>query len=123
MAASSLKQEVRALYQKADHAPSLPSLLSDICDALRRHADELKGITYSYRICASDSGYVKSFALEDGVYSDSTEMNEADVIVTGKEADLLSVLQQKLSPMSAILRGKVKVNGSKSALIRFAEFL
>ncbi|MEG2701824.1 MAG: SCP2 sterol-binding domain-containing protein [Clostridia bacterium] len=110
MPTSSLKQEIRALYQKADHAPSLSSLLSEICDTLRKHPDELKGITYSYRICASDSGYVKAFALEDGLYSDSTEMNEADVIVTGKEVDLLAILQQKLSPMSAILRGKVNLN-------------
>ncbi|MDD3334310.1 MAG: SCP2 sterol-binding domain-containing protein [Eubacteriales bacterium] len=123
MSKESMKQDVKALYRAADSGLTLPAMLDGICEMLKNHESDLKGTTYSYRLCASDSGYVRAFSLVDGQYIEKTEMDEADVIVTGTEANLLAILQRKLSPMSAILRGKVQIKGSKTALIRFAEFL
>ena len=123
MSVEALKADIKALYQKADTGASLPAMMDGICNLFQRHGEALRGVTYSYRICATDTGYVKGFSLVDGQYFDKTEADEADVIVSGTEQNLLAILQRKLSPMSAILRGKVKVNGSKAALIRFADYL
>lgn len=119
----SMKSDVQQLYHAADKGASLPAMMDGICAAIKNNKEELKGVTYSYRLCASDTGYVRAFSLVDGEYVDKTEMDEADVIVTGREIDLLAVLQRKIAPMSAILRGKISVRGSKAALIRFAAFL
>ena len=119
----SMKSDIQQLYRAADKGTGLPVMMDGICAALKNNEDELKGVTYSYRLCASDTGYVRAFSLVDGRYADKTEMDEADVIVTGREADLLAILQRRIAPMSAILRGKITVRGSKAALIRFSAFL
>lgn len=119
----SLKMDIKSLFQQADKGAGLETLMEGICAALKHNEAELGGITWSYRICASDTGYVCAFSLADGHYIDKSEMDEADVIVTGKERDLLDVLQRKVAPMSAVLRGKIKVRGSTAALVRLAEFL
>lgn len=119
----SLKMDIKSLYQQADVGASLQDMMKGICAALKNNQAELSGITWSYRLCASDTGYVCAFSLADGHYADKSEMDEADVIVTGKERDLLNVFQRKVAPMSAVLRGKIRVKGSTAALVRLAEFL
>lgn len=118
-----MKAAVQALYQRADHGATLKDMMDGICDMLKAHEADIRDVTYSYRLCATDTGYVKAFSLVNGRYVEKSEMDEADTIVSGRESDLLAVLQRKLSPMSAILRGKITVRGSKAALIRFTEFL
>ena len=120
---SSIKEEVQLLYRRADQGETLAGLIDQICRVFREHPQELKGFTNSYRLCATDTGYVKAFSLVDGQYFDKTEMDEADVILSGRESDLLAILRRRISPLSALLRGKVQLRGSKTALLRFTEFL
>lgn len=122
MSVSGLKNDVRELNKLAG-GMGLEALIDGICSALERHPDALADVTYSYRLCASDSGFTKSFSLTNGRYAELGEADEADVTVTGTEQSLLSVLRRDVAPMSALVRGKIKVKGSKAALIRFAEFL
>ncbi|MEG0125995.1 MAG: SCP2 sterol-binding domain-containing protein, partial [Clostridia bacterium] len=120
MTANTLKEDIHELLKQADRGIGLREFIDGICQLFSQHESELAGITYSYRLCASDTGYVKAFSLDDGHFFEMSEMGEADVIVTGTEQALLSVLKRDVSPMSALLRGKIKINGSKAALIRFA---
>lgn len=123
MSKAELKQDIQALYKAADEGAKLPALIDGICNAIGNHPEAIGETTFSYRICASDTGYTKAFSIQNGRLSPMDEMDEADVTVTGQEADLLAVFRRKVSPMSAMLRGKVKVKGSMAALVRFAEFL
>ena len=122
MGKSELKTEIRALYQKANNE-TLEDLIDGICGALERNADAIADVTYSYRICASDTGFTRAFSVKQGKLTEMSEIDEADVTVTGTEANLLAVFRRQVSPMSAMLRGKIKIKGSMPALVRFAEFL
>lgn len=123
MAEISIKQDIQAVYDLADQGMSLGELMDAIGGVLSRHEDALAGITYSYRLRASDTGYEKAFALNEGHFLVLGSTEKTDVTVIGKENDLQLVFQRKLSPMVALLRGKVKLNGSKAALIKLSEFL
>ena len=119
----SLKRDIQAVYDLADRGMPLANLMEAICGVLSRHEEALKGITYSYRLCAGDTGYVKAFALVDGRFAELGDGDMVDVTVAGKEEDLRLVFRREMSPMSALLRGRIKVVGSKAGLIRLAEFL
>lgn len=123
MGKTELKNEIRELYKKAESGETLAGLVDGICAAISRHPDAIADVVYSYRICASDTCYTRAFSLNHGALTEMTEQDEADVTVTGTEANLLAVFRRQVSPMSAMLRGKVKVKGSMPALVRFAEFL
>lgn len=55
MAKEDLKREIQSLYQAADGGMGLAQLVDGICHTLQKHEDALRGITYSYRLCASDT--------------------------------------------------------------------
>ncbi len=118
-----MKNEVKALCGKEGAGLSLKEIIEALCGALKRNSDAIAEITNSYRICASDTGYTHAFSIKEGVLTDIDEVDEADVTITGTEANLLAVFRRQISPMSAMLRGKVKVKGSMPALVKFAEFL
>lgn len=120
---SAFKEAVQEWTAKAEPGAGLRDWIEGLCELLKAHEAEFQALDYSYRLCATDTGLVCAFALTEGRYVPKTEMDEADVIVSGKERDLLDVLQRKLSPMSALLRGKVQLKGSKTALIRLSEYL
>lgn len=123
MEGSAMKQDIEAVYRLADSGVSLSRLMEAIGGVLARHGDELRDITASYRLQSNDTEYIMGFALERGQYRLLGDPEEADVTVLGKEKDLFAVFQRKLSPMAALLRGKIKVKGNKAALIKLGEFL
>lgn len=123
MEGSAMKQDIEAVYLLADGGESLSRLMEAIGGVLARHGDELQDITASYRLQSSDTEYIMGFALERGQYRLLGDQEEADVMVLGKEQDLLAVFQRKLSPMAALLRRKIKVTGNKGALLKLGEFL
>ena len=118
-----LHEEIVKLYARADAGEGLKGMVDGICQAIQSHAGELQGVTYSYRLHATDTGYWKAFSLVDGQYYEKTQADEADTVISGTEQNLLAVLQRKQNPMSALLRGKIKVKGSMAAVLRFVEFL
>lgn len=118
-----MKQDIEAVYRMTEVGVSLSRLVEAIGGVLGRHGDELKDITATYRLQSSDTEYVGGFALDWGQYRLLGDQEEADVTVIGKEQDLLAVFQRKLSPMAALLRGKIKVKGNKGALLKLGEFL
>lgn len=122
MPKANLQQEVRVLLSRADSAALAP-LLDELCALLSRHPDALAAINSRYRLIAPDTGLSCAFALEHGAYRALSDTDAADVTVSGKEGDLLRVFRRELSPMAALLRGKIKVSGSKAALMQLAEFL
>lgn len=123
MAKADLQREIRALLAKADASMQLAPLLTELCELLARHPDALCAINSRYRLTATDTGVTRAFALEGGMYRSLADTEPVDVTVSGKEGDLLRVFRRELSPMAALLRGKIKVSGSKGALMQFAEFL
>lgn len=52
-----------------------------------------------------------------------SEADTADVTISGREADLISLFRGTLSPAKALLFGKIKVKGDLGALSAFASFL
>lgn len=121
---TTMQQDIEAFYHLADKSkPSLPRLMEEICSILLRHPNDLKSITASYRLSATDTAYSLAFSLIAGHFALLTNEDTVDVSISGKEEDLLLVFHRKLSPMSALLRGKIKLQGSKSALLKLASFL
>lgn len=123
MASEAMKREIQAVYALADQGTTLAALMEQILGVLQRYAGEMGSVSHRYRLRASDTGYETAFALISGQFSPLNAQAETDVTVTGQEADLTLVFQRKLSPMAALLRGKIKVSGSKAALMKLAEFL
>jgi len=118
-----LQKDLQALYSRAQDDMALSALVDEICSMLARHADTLRGVNGRYRLTASDTGYTRAFALEDGVYRALDGVEPVDAAILGREDDLLRVFLGELSPMSALFQGKVRVQGSKAALMRLAGFL
>ena len=123
MSRADLQRDIRALYGAADGGLGLPALMDGVCAALARHPDALAGISGRYAVLAADSGYACAIALEDGVFLSLAPDAPVDVSVSGCEKDLLAVFRRELTPLAALLRGRVRVRGDKAALMRFAEFL
>jgi hypothetical protein len=120
---TTLKQEIQRVYTLADRDGSLPELMDAICAVLQRHPQELAHLTHSYRLVSTDTGYTTTFGLTEGVFARLPEDQAVDVEVTGKEQNLLAVFQRKVAPLTALLLGRVKLKGDKSALVKLAEFL
>ena len=112
---SVIKNQIKEVLLTAQDGATLPQLLDAVGDVLSRNEAELKGITYAYRFCVSNTGHCKAFSLVD--------MDEADCIVTATEQDMMDIFLRKQKPLTALLRGKLQLKGSKAALLRFAEFL
>lgn len=123
MGKAELQRDLQALYSRAQGNMALSALMDEICSMLARHADTLRGVNGRYRLTASDTGYTCAFALEDGVYRGLDGAAPVGAAILGREDDLLRVFRGELSPMSALFQGKVRVQGSKAALMRLAGFL
>lgn len=123
MGKAELQQDLQALYRRAEDGITLGALTDEICALLAQHTDALRGVNGRYRLMTSDTGYARAFALENGAYRELDCAAPVDVTILGYEADLLRVFRRELSPMGALLRGKIRWQGSKAALMRLAEFL
>lgn len=117
------RRDIDAMYAQAAQADSLPALIPALGSMLRRNRDSLGGVSYAYRITASDTGYNYAFALAEGEYAELPPTAPVDVVVSGREANLLAVFQRKLNPATALLLRKIKVEGSMAALTKLAAFL
>ena len=120
---TAFKQDIEAMYALAAGCDSLATLVPALCDVLRRNEDSLADVTYAYRLMANDTGYTCAFSLDHGKFAELSGSDRVDVTVTGTENNLLAVFQRKLNPAAALLLGKIKLNGSKSALMKLASFL
>lgn len=118
-----LKRDINAIYQAADAGASLGTLLDQIIGAFKNHEEAFNGITSSYRLSTTDTGISKAFALDNGKFSLVGDDEEVDAAISGTEKNLLAVIRRELPPLSALLFGKIKLKGSKNALIRLGEFL
>ena len=119
----SFKQKIDALYAFADTCDSLDAFVPALHDVLRNNDGALAGVTDSYRICTTDTGYTSAFALRDGVYAELAPTDAVAVTVQGSEKNLLAVFQRKLNPATGLLLGKIRVQGNKAALLKLASFL
>ena len=115
--------EIRSLYAQAEGGMGLEPLLEGICDTLRRHPRALSGISGRYAVKATDTGLARAFMLEDGVFSALSPTAAVDAEISGREDDLLRVFHRELTPMAALVRGKVRVKGSRAALLSLAGIL
>lgn len=123
--ASDLKSDIEAMYRFADTCDSLAELVPQLYGVLRRNKEALLGVTDSYRLTATDTGYQTAFALYNGEFHElsDTDTVPVDVTVSGAERNLLAVFQRKLNPMTGLLLHKLHVDGSKGALVKLASFL
>ena len=116
-------QDIQSLVVLATRSKTLTELMPTLYDVLRRNEDSLIDVTYSYRLHATDTGYISTFSLSQGVFAQLDTQNNVDVTVTGKEERLLALFQRKLNPMTATLLGKIKITGNMAALMKLAPFL
>lgn len=117
------KQDIEAMYTLAARCDSLAVLVPALYDVLRRNEESLFDVTYTYRLFATDTSYTCAFALDHGRFLELAAGDRVNVTVTGLESNLLAVFQRKLNPAAALLLGKIKINGSKGALMKLASFL
>lgn len=120
---ATFKKDIEAMYVFAAKCEGLAVLVPELCAVLRRNGDSLAEVTYAYRVRATDTGYTYAFALWAGAFAELAATDPVDVTVLGTEANLLAVFQRKLNPAAGLLLGKIKVEGSKSALLKLASFL
>ena len=116
-------EDIQAVYALADLGTSLPRLIEAILEVLKRHPEELKEITASYGIYAVDTGFAQAFALAGGKLSLLAPGDAAEVTISGTAENLLLIFQRKLTPVKALLLGKVKIKGNRGVLIKLAAFL
>ena len=123
MAKEQFQQELEAMLQQGSGGMSLAQVLDGLVELLIRHQDTFAGVTYRYRLSATDSGVSRAFALEDGHYAPLDEAATVDVTILGKEQHLMAIFNKQLKPAAALLTGKLKVKGSIVALNTLAAFL
>ena len=123
MTDEAFQQDIQSVYALADQGMSLDALMDAIGGVLSLHQSALRDITHSYRLRSTDTGYQTAFSLTGGHYVRLDAAAVTDVTILGKEADLQRVFQRKLAPAAALLLGKIKLAGSKSALLKLAAFL
>lgn len=117
------RQDIQQLYLLADASATLADFIPSLTVVLSRNEESLNGFSYAYRIVATDTEYRYAFALTQGQFSELTPASPVDVTVSGKDIHLLSIFQRKVSPMKALLLGRVRVEGNQSALLQLAKFL
>lgn len=122
-AKDALRNDTQKVYQAADSGAGLGDLIDQIIEVFQNHENALRGITASYRLSTTDTGISKAFALIDGKYTPVADNQEVDAAISGSEKNLLAIIKRELQPLPALLLGKIKLKGSKSALIRLGEFL
>lgn len=123
MAKEQFQQELETMLQKGSGDMNLAQVLDGLVELLIRHQDTFAGVTYRYRLSATDSGVSRAFALEDGRYAPLDESAPVDVTILGKEQHLMAIFNKQLKPAAALLTGKLKVKGSIVALNTLAAFL
>ena len=112
------QNDVEALYALADGCESLAVFMPALGEMLSRNSAALTSVTNAYRLVAADTGYTYAFALRSGIFELLSPTEPADVTVTGKEANLLAVFKRTLNPATALLMKKIRVQGSKAALLK-----
>lgn len=123
MAKEQFQRELETMLQKGSGDMSLAQVLDGLVELLIRHQDTFAGVTYRYRLSATDSDTSRAFALEDGRYAPLDETAAVDVTILGKEQHLLAIFNKQLKPAAALLTGKLKVKGSLAALNTLAAYL
>lgn len=118
-----LKQEIRKLLAQAGAGASLDELAGGFVDALQRHPGVLGSLEGRYRLQTTDTGFCCSFALSAEGCQTLGEQEPVDAVISGREADLLSVLRREVKPMAAVFAGKIRVRGSMQALRKFTQLL
>jgi predicted lipid carrier protein YhbT len=117
------RRDIDAIYALAERSERLEELNPSLYAMLGRNEEALGGISYAYRLAATDTGYACAFALRDGRFAELGSGARVDVTVTGREANLLAVFQRRVSPVAAIALRRIRVEGSMAALMRLASFL
>ena len=104
--------------------PAQYDTLDDFIAALPGLADgisgRLKGQSGLF-LLKTRQGRTICIQLEDGVVTlPDTLPRDPDCTVEADEKDILALLNGKLSPVKALLFGKLKVRGNKSLLLKLA---
>ncbi len=123
MAKEQFQQDLEAMLQAGSGEKTLAQVLDGLIVLLIHHEDTFAGVTYRYRLLASDTGTSRAFALEDGKYAALSDTDEVDVTISAKEKTLLQIFNKEIKPAAALLTGKLKVKGSLAALNTLASFL
>ncbi|MCE5344605.1 MAG: SCP2 sterol-binding domain-containing protein [Eubacteriales bacterium] len=121
--ADTFRQDIDAMYAQAARCDRLDALVPSLYAVLGRNGKALAGISYAYRLSATDTGYTCAFSLTDGRFAELTKGASVDVTVVGREANLLSVFQRRLNPVAALALRKIRVEGNLTALMKLAAFL
>ena len=120
---ASFQEDIHQVYALAEREASLANVMEAILSVLERHEDALGDITHRYYLYAKDTGYGLAFGLQNGILERGISKEAAEVTVIGREVDLLQVMSRRVSPLKALMLGKISVKGEKAALLRLAKFL
>lgn len=96
---------------------TLDQLLAELPALALRAADTLKG-TDGLFLLEESAGRRVWIRLEDGALTFPEAPAEAPVCtVCAAEKDLLAIMAGRMKPMSAILRGKIRIKGNPAPLL------
>ncbi len=98
---------------------SLDAFLSDLPALARGGRERLRGQSGLFSL-TTKQGRQLWVRLEDGAITlpGSAPSGTPDCTVTADERDLLAMINGELSPVTAVLFGKVKVKGNKGLLLK-----
>ena len=118
-----LRDDVQALRAQAARGATLEQLMKGVGEALKNHPEELTQITASYRFRANDTGMSYAFSLDGGRYRELEDGAPVSVSVSGSQENLMRIIRGETNPLKALLLGRVKIQGSKEALLALGAFL
>ena len=103
------------------HYDSLESFLQELPSLAASHREELRGQNGVFGLTTSQGKQLWA-CLEDGLITlpETAPAQTPDCVLTADEKDLLAMINGELSPVKAILFGKIKVKGNKGLLMKLA---
>ena len=103
------------------HFDSLEAFLQELPALAASHRDQLRGQNGIFELTTKQGKHLWA-CLEDGLITlpETAPAKVPDCVVTADEQDLLAMINGELSPVKALLFGKVKVKGNKGLLLKLA---
>lgn len=103
---------------------SMQAFLQDLPGLASNNREKLRGQSGLFEL-ETKQGMRLWVRMEDGAITlpETTPAEKPDCTVTADEKDLLAMINGELSPVKAILFGKVKVKGNKGLLMKLAALM
>ena len=103
------------------HYDSLEAFLGDLPALAEAHRDKLRGQNGIFALTTRQGKQLWACLVDGLITLPETAPSQApECVVTADEKDLLDIINGELSPVRAILFGKIRIKGNKGLLLKLA---